>query len=113
MEGDVDAVPAAHNEVNRLIADGALGDIVTVMADHGQWFPKDLHFRLFAHELGGGVLLDCGVYPVLLRVDGPRQAGPDPGACDSGVHGCRRPDLDALRVLKRRSSGPDLHVFQP
>ena len=51
-------------EVNRLIADGALGDIVTVMADHGQWFPKDPSFRLFAHELGGGVLLDCGVYPV-------------------------------------------------
>jgi len=34
------------------------------MADHGQWFPKDPAFRLFAHELGGGVLLDCGVYPV-------------------------------------------------
>ena len=50
--------------IRRLIADGALGDIVTVMADHGQWFPKDPSFRLFAHELGGGVLLDCGVYPV-------------------------------------------------
>ena len=51
-------------EVKRLIAAGTLGDIVTVMADHGQWFPKDPAFRLFAHELGGGVLLDCGVYPV-------------------------------------------------
>ena len=51
-------------EVNRLLAAGALGDIVTVMADHGQWFPKDPAFRLFAPELGGGALLDCGVYPV-------------------------------------------------
>ena len=51
-------------EVKRLIAAGTLGDIVTVIADHGQWFPKDPSFRLFAHELGGGVLLDCGVYPV-------------------------------------------------
>jgi predicted dehydrogenase len=50
--------------VNRLLAAGALGDIVTVMADHGQWFPKDPAFRLFAPELGGGILLDCGVYPV-------------------------------------------------
>jgi len=51
-------------EVNRLIADGALGDIVTVTADHGQWFVKDPAFRLFAPELGGGALLDLGVYPV-------------------------------------------------
>ncbi|MFZ2058786.1 MAG: Gfo/Idh/MocA family oxidoreductase [Acidimicrobiales bacterium] len=51
-------------EIGRLLADGALGDIVTVMADHGQFFPKDPASRLFARDLGGGVLLDCGVYPV-------------------------------------------------
>ena len=51
-------------EIGRLLADGARGDIVTVMADHGQFFPKDPASRLFARELGGGVLLDCGVYPV-------------------------------------------------
>jgi predicted dehydrogenase len=51
-------------EIRRLLADGALGDIVTVIADHGQWFAKDPDFRLFAPELGGGVLLDCGIYPV-------------------------------------------------
>jgi predicted dehydrogenase len=51
-------------EIRRLIADGALGDIVTVTADHGQWFAQDPEFRLFAPELGGGALLDLGVYPV-------------------------------------------------
>jgi predicted dehydrogenase len=51
-------------EIRRLLAEGALGDIVTVTADHGQWFAKDPDFRLFAPELGGGALLDLGVYPV-------------------------------------------------
>ena len=51
-------------EIRRLLADGALGEIVTVTADHGQWFAEDRGFRLFAPELGGGALLDLGIYPV-------------------------------------------------
>jgi predicted dehydrogenase len=46
------------------LAAGALGEIVTVTADHGQWFAEDPEFRLFAPELGGGALLDLGIYPV-------------------------------------------------
>jgi predicted dehydrogenase len=46
------------------LAAGLLGEIVTVSADHGQWFAEDPEFRLFAPELGGGALLDLGVYPV-------------------------------------------------
>lgn len=51
-------------EIRRLLAEGALGEIVAVTADHGQWFARDSDFRLFAPELGGGALLDLGVYPV-------------------------------------------------
>jgi predicted dehydrogenase len=51
-------------EINRLVAEGALGEIISVTADHGQWFTKDAAFRLFAPELGGGALLDLGIYPV-------------------------------------------------
>jgi predicted dehydrogenase len=46
------------------LARGVLGDIITVTADHGQWFAEDPEFRLFAPQLGGGALLDLGVYPV-------------------------------------------------
>lgn len=50
--------------IRELIGDGALGDIVCVEADHGKWFEPNPASRLFAPELGGGALLDLGVYPV-------------------------------------------------
>jgi len=52
--------------VRELIAEGAVGDVRMVTADHGQWFAKDPAHRLFAPELGGGALLDLGVYVVSL-----------------------------------------------
>lgn len=51
-------------EIRRLLAEGALGTIVSFAADHGQWFAEDRESRLFAPKLGGGALLDLGVYPV-------------------------------------------------
>jgi predicted dehydrogenase len=50
--------------VNELIAAGEIGDIVSVEADHGQRFDYDPASRWFNPELGGGALLDLGVYPV-------------------------------------------------
>ena len=48
----------------QLIADGALGTVTTVLADHGQHFVEDPASRLFDPDLAGGALLDLGVYPV-------------------------------------------------
>jgi predicted dehydrogenase len=50
--------------LRQLQADGALGEVVTVIADHGQYFDPDPQFRLFNPDLAGGALLDLGVYPV-------------------------------------------------
>jgi predicted dehydrogenase len=50
--------------VREVLASGELGEITTVLADHGQWFARDRESRLFAPELGGGALLDLGIYPV-------------------------------------------------
>jgi predicted dehydrogenase len=50
--------------IRELLAEGALGDLRTVTAEHGQYFPPDPAHRMFAPELGGGALLDLGVYPV-------------------------------------------------
>jgi predicted dehydrogenase len=51
-------------EIRRMLAAGELGELVTVQADHGQWFALDPFHRLFNPQLGGGALLDLGVYPV-------------------------------------------------
>jgi predicted dehydrogenase len=51
-------------KIRELVENGALGDLVLVEADHGQWFPLDPEHRIFAPDLGGGALLDLGVYPV-------------------------------------------------
>ena len=50
--------------VREVLASGVLGEIVYVTAEHGQWFPHDPLHRLFAPELGGGALLDLGIYPL-------------------------------------------------
>ncbi len=50
--------------VRQLLADGVLGEVATVIADHGQYFDVDPEFRLFAPGLAGGALLDLGVYPI-------------------------------------------------
>ena len=50
--------------VRQLLADGALGDLETVSADHGQFFPDNPVSRLFDPALAGGALLDLGIYPV-------------------------------------------------
>jgi len=50
--------------IREVIASGRIGEVVLVTAEHGQWFADDPEFRLFAPELGGGALLDLGIYPV-------------------------------------------------
>ena len=50
--------------IREIINSGVLGEIITVRADHGQWFKLDPEFRLFKPELGGGALFDLGIYVV-------------------------------------------------
>jgi predicted dehydrogenase len=47
-----------------LVADGAIGEVRSVQADLGVQRDFDAVDRLFALELGGGALLDLGVYVV-------------------------------------------------
>ncbi|WP_309065728.1 Gfo/Idh/MocA family protein [Microbacterium sp.] len=50
--------------LREIIAAGTLGEIRAVSADHTQLLPSDPAHRLNALELGGGALLDLGIYPI-------------------------------------------------
>lgn len=50
--------------VRQLLADGVLGSLEMMVADHGQALHRDRAPRLYAPELAGGALLDLGIYPV-------------------------------------------------
>ncbi|WP_345803267.1 Gfo/Idh/MocA family oxidoreductase [Microbacterium sp. AZCO] len=55
--------------VREIVASGTLGDVRALFADHTQSLPTDLSHRLNAIELGGGALLDLGIYPVSFAWD--------------------------------------------
>ena len=82
--------------IRHLLDDGVLGEVITVLADHGQSFDPDPAGRLFNPDLAGGALLDLGVYPVsfasfiLGNPDGVSAAG---SLTDTGV------DAQASMVL--------------
>lgn len=50
--------------IAEILAAGTIGDVRTVIADHNQKLPSDPKHRINAPELGGGALLDLGIYPV-------------------------------------------------
>jgi predicted dehydrogenase len=56
-------------EIHELLDSGAIGEPQLLIADHTQSVPTDPHHRMNAPELGGGALLDLGVYPVSFAHD--------------------------------------------
>jgi len=55
--------------IREIIAAGTLGELRTLIADHTQLLSEDPAHRLNALELGGGALLDLGIYPVSFAWD--------------------------------------------
>ncbi len=52
------------DRIRSVVTSGVLGEIRSMSTDHGQYFTPDPAHRLFSPELGGGALLDLGIYPL-------------------------------------------------
>ena len=55
--------------IRAVIAAGTIGEVRSITADHRQKLPDDPKHRLNALELGGGALLDLGIYPISFTWD--------------------------------------------
>ncbi len=55
--------------LRHIVREGLIGDVRTVLADHNQILPKDPSNRIYNPHLGGGALLDLGIYPLSLAWD--------------------------------------------
>ena len=74
--------------LRQLLADGALGEIHTILADHGEHFSPD--HRIMRPDMAGGPLLDLGTYPVAFatKILGPAERILATGqAAPTGVNG--------------------------
>jgi dihydrodiol dehydrogenase / D-xylose 1-dehydrogenase (NADP) len=65
MEGMWTRFFPATREIRKLVADGAIGKIVSVSASLGFKSEPEFNDRLFLPELAGGALFDVGIYPAL------------------------------------------------
>ena len=55
--------------IHEIIDAGTLGELRSLSAEHRQFLPTDPKHRLNALELGGGALLDLGIYPISFAFD--------------------------------------------
>lgn len=49
-----------YDVIRQLLEDGVLGDLHTLLADHGEYFTTD--HRIFNADLAGGPMMDLGSY---------------------------------------------------
>lgn len=93
--------------IHQIIEEGVLGELRSVSAEHRQFLPTDPKHRLNALELGGGALLDLGVYPISFVHDilgAPRSIDAIARFKDTGV------DAEVATIMQHRDGVTSMTV---
>lgn len=109
-------VPQNHR-LRRILRDGVIGEVRYFAGTHAQSLPTDPRHRMNDPALGGGALLDLGVYPVAFAHDvlGAPSAvaatarlsdqGVDMSVASSSVHGAAQASLFSALDLAADNTG--------
>ncbi|GGY97873.1 Gfo/Idh/MocA family protein [Pseudoduganella plicata] len=89
-------------EAKRIIASGEIGTVATIQADLGFYSDAGPEHRLFNPALGGGSLLDLGIYPLSIAA---YFLGPVQSVKASGQIGPTGVDVQACFVLTHENGG--------
>jgi len=89
-------------EVRRIVEDGEIGKPTQVIADLGFTSAAGPEHRLFNPELGGGALLDLGIYPLSIAV---ALLGPVESVVAQAELGATGVDEQTSFILKHRGGG--------
>jgi len=89
-------------EVQRIVASGEIGAINQVTADFGFTATFDPAHRLFNRELGGGALLDLGIYPLSIAA---ALLGPVASVTAQAEMGATGVDLNTGFILRHEGGG--------
>lgn len=98
----------AFRKAKEWVAAGRIGNIKVVKADFSNLCMFDGEDRLFKNELGGGCLLDLGVYPITFACD---FLGYEP--CEiicNGYIGKSNVDVDASIILRYDGAYANIHA---
>lgn len=85
--------------IREIVASGGLGEVRTLSADHAQSLPTDPEHRINALPLGGGALLDLGIYPLSFAAD---ILGPVEQVSAQARFGATGADTEVATVMRHR-----------
>ncbi len=99
-----------YDVIRQLLEDGALGDLHTLLADHGEYFTRD--HRIFNADLAGGPMMDLGSYVTsfALMVGGMPQEIVARGS--DTAEGLNGQNVDAVRLAERDAGVVKHHFVQ-
>jgi predicted dehydrogenase len=89
-------------EVRRIIASGEIGPVVQVNADFGFTATQGPEHRIFNPALGGGALLDLGIYPLSIAA---ALLGPVLDVKAQAVMGATGVDIETAFTLRHADGG--------